>query len=116
MKRTELQRKTPLKRVGQPRRTKPLVHESAKKRAGRGERAEIRRQVFERDGYRCQLTAPHACAFSHLTFHHLLKASAGGEYSLDNGLTLCVVANDWVEDNPDQATRLGLVRRGKEAT
>jgi len=110
VKRSEIRRQTPLKRVESSMKAKPLASQSAKTKASQSEHAEIRRQVFERDGRRCQLSVPHPCGFG-LTYHHLLKASSGGKYTVENGLTLCAVANDWVEDHPAEATGLGLVRR-----
>ena len=42
------------------------------------------------------------------------KASAGGGYTVANGLTLCAGCNQWVEDEPVHAHSLGLVvRRGE---
>jgi hypothetical protein len=72
----------------------------------------VRIATFRRDGWRCQFPKPHVCVGG-LTFHHLLKASAGGKFEVDNGLSLCAWANGWVEDHPDEAVRLGLVIRRK---
>jgi 5-methylcytosine-specific restriction endonuclease McrA len=92
---------------------KQLPRESAKRKAGRAERDRVREAVFRRDGHRCQLLPrdpEHRC-WGPLTFHHLRKASAGGGYTEENGLTLCAGGNTWVEDHPDRALELGLVIR-----
>ncbi len=66
--------------------------------------------MFARDGG-CVLAMEDAgeCAGPD-TPHHLLKAGQGGGYTLDNLVTLCARHNVWVEDNPDHARRLGMVR------
>ena len=68
--------------------------------------------MFERDGWRCVMAGQGwGSCYGGLTFHHLLKASQGGEYTEDNGVTLCVFHNDKVEDDPKAAAELGLVIR-----
>lgn len=85
----------------------------SKKRAKEMRRnALVREAVFQRDGYRCQAPAGFAgSCFGPLTFHHLLKASQGGDYTVTNGLTLCAHHNGAVEDHPAEAHALGLVVR-----
>lgn len=75
-----------------------------------GRRAGVRETVFARDGG-CVLRSFGGC-FGGLTFHHLCKASQGGEYTEANGATLCVFHNDAVEDHPIIAAQLGLVVSG----
>lgn len=98
--------------------------QSKKGRARARAQAKVRHAVFERDGHQCQLRRftwlggdpelrrddVEAC-YGHLTPHHLLKAGQGGEDSVENEVTLCAFHNDWVEDHPDLAEQLGLVRR-----
>lgn len=78
----------------------------------------MRAAVFARDGHRCQF--PHdrwpydlPCS-RHLTVHHLVKASQGGAYQIDNLLSLCPYGNSAIEDHPLIARRLGLVVTAKE--
>lgn len=87
--------------------------------AERRERAEIRETVFRRDGYRCRLDTPLTAGrvgpcYGMLTPHHIRKASQGGAYVEGNLMTLCQFHNDWVEDNPNTAHALGLVKRAGE--
>lgn len=117
-------RRTPL------RRTSRLAPISKKRAAGTEDRRAIRERVYARDGWRCRLLASVGATyfsvnedglrgpyekvppcFGPLTPHHLLKASAGGPYTLDNLVTLCAGHNTWVEDHPATATALGLVIR-----
>lgn len=71
--------------------------------------------VFARDGFRCQAAGlDFGECFGSLTPHHLLKASQGGRYTVDNLLTLCSAHNDRVEDYPLRARQLGLVRKSRE--
>lgn len=96
-----------------------LSPSSRKRLEDLGRRAEVRSAVLERDGG-CLLHLSRtlndgtwgACR-GDLTFHHLKKASQGGGYTEENGVTLCIYHNDLVEDRPDDAVRLGLVIRGK---
>ena len=80
-------------------------------------RAAVRLAVFKRDGY-CVLSpfGPLNTAgqdwgpcLGELTYHHLLKAGQGGEYTLANGRTLCEMHNSMIEDWPEAARRAGLV-------
>lgn len=86
---------------------------SEKRRDGIPERAQIRADVFARDGHRCQAASLFldVRCFGGLTVHHLIKASQGGAYDAENLVTLCVRHNDVIEDRPTIATALGLVRR-----
>jgi 5-methylcytosine-specific restriction endonuclease McrA len=90
---------------------------SDKKRRQLVANARVRAAVFARDGYRCQIAKiPDAGpCFGELTYHHILKASQGGAYTLDNGLTACSFHNDMVEDRPDWAHANGLVTRRGDA-
>lgn len=109
-----LKRKAPMARgIAQLKRTR-LKPVSDKRRAAAPERAEVREQVFARDRHRCRLDGAADVAGAcrgPLTPHHLKKASAGGEYTLTNLVTLCAGHNTWVEDEPVKATELGMVIR-----
>lgn len=100
-RRAPLRRSTPMRRSSL--RARPLPE------AELIQRDRVRRLTFDRDR-RCLMThlASHHC-FGGWTFHHLVKASAGGEWSVDNGATLCSGGNVWVEMHPTAAKTLGLV-------
>lgn len=100
------------------RRAKAVPKVSAKRETQRMTDAEVRKAVFLRDQMRCQFPhhlRPDVPCRGGLSVHHLLKASHGGPFVPGNLLTLCVVSNDWVEDNPEDAYELGLVVRSWEA-
>lgn len=103
------------RRKPMPRQRRYLPAVSTKTRAQRESRAEVREQLWKRDGGECILDdRRHAHlltgqCFGGATPHHLLKAGQGGAYQLDNLLTACVGHNTWVEDHPDRARDLGLV-------
>lgn len=78
-----------------------------------GRRA-IREQVFERDGGCVMRDGRWGKCFGEPTFHHLLKASQGGKYTVENGICLCVGHNCKVEDEPAAAYALGLVVKSWE--
>ena len=128
VKRSRLERKTPLARGDKPlKRGKPLnAGGSSLKRSGglapmsdarRAQlpaRAVVRAAVFERDNHQCRiaplLTGEWSRCFGRLTAHHLKKESQGGNYTMGNLISACVFHNDWVEDQPELARQLGLVR------
>lgn len=121
-RRTPLKRgTTELKRTPLPKRTKRLSYRSKRREEEQAERFVVRQHVFARDHWRCQM--PNVLArhgrdrdtagqcMGELTFHHVRKASGGGAYTAENGLSLCATHNTFVEDHPMLATELGLVRR-----
>jgi 5-methylcytosine-specific restriction endonuclease McrA len=97
-----------------------LPAKSEKVRREAKDRKRVREAVFARDG--CCRLSPYGdlnpagvgwgpCFGRPLTFHHLLKASQGGKYTMENGLTLCAGHNSLVEDYPALAYACGLVIR-----
>lgn len=118
---------SPLARSTKPMKRSRLRGRSAKTIAAVPDRGFVRDQVFARDGFRCLLSRPlslspslflilsggpllgHKC-FGPNTPHHILKAGQGGSYDTLNLVTLCVLANDLVEEYPGQAWNLGLVQ------
>lgn len=98
-----------------------LPRRSKKKREADKSKPEIRDAVFARDHYLCQMPLSDEArvgggdrCFGPLTPHHIRKESQGGTYTFDNLVTLCAFHNGWVEDHPNLAHRLGLVRRAGE--
>lgn len=91
---------------------------SKRRRAGIATRADVRAAVFARDRWRCQLAEgdPNPQCGGPLTPHHRRKASAAGAYIEENLVTLCVLHNEAVENEPEQyRTRFGawlVVREG----
>lgn len=110
--------KEPPRPKAKRKRVKPV---SSRRLAEREARDEIRAAVFARDRWRCRLEDTHrtdrrvpTCR-GVLTPHHVLKASQGGGYTEDNLISLCAGHNTWVEDAPNVAHELGLVRRRGDA-
>lgn len=112
----------PLKRTAIKKSTKPIRPTSRNRKAKQTDRDEVREQTFRRDGYRCRLGGIPGAGpcFGRLTFHHRRKDGQGGEYTVDNGATLCQGHNDELEADADLALlgrTLGLVlKRGDEWT
>ena len=128
-------RRTPLKRTSGLARSGRLKPMSDKKVAGIDARAEIREEVFKRDGRKCLfsgyvesfLSFPESPAdlvvelegclliglrcFGELSVHHVIKSSAGGPYRADNLITLCHRHNGFAEEHPALAAAMGLVVR-----
>lgn len=104
-------KRVPLRRGGPLHRRTKLRAISRKRLADQARRAQVRTEVFLRDGFECQWPELERVCFGPLTPHHLKKASSGGRYVADNLVTLCEYHNGMVEDWPLLAQRLGLVRR-----
>lgn len=110
------QRRAPMKRAalqtGKPlARRARLRTRSVKREAAVVEEARVRESVFQRDGG-CLLggvTSVWGPCFGRATFHHLFKAGQGGAYTEGNGVCLCVLHNEAVEDHPRRAREWGLV-------
>lgn len=139
MKRSELpRRKKPLARGKPPRRSSSMTrtvtsqrrrsipNESTKHREERVDHPEIRRAVFDRDGWRCVLMVYRrdpdfaqvyrviGDCYGPLTPHHVRKAAQGGKYELSNLVTLCAAHNDRLEADADLAAlarSIGLVKK-----
>ena len=86
------------------------------RKAERPQRDAVRAAVLKRDGYRCRLASGLTPSLhgGGPTYHHLLKEGQGGAYTVENGICLCAWCNAWVEAEPNEAWRLGLVQRRGE--
>lgn len=93
-------KRTPLKRT--PFRRKPLKRERMDE--------ELRMRVLRRDGWRCQLTVAHDCR-GDLHVHHRRLRSQGGPDTMENLVSLCPVAHDWVHGHRAEAEELGMILR-----
>ena len=83
---------------------------SDKKRKARPGQLAVRGAVFARDNWTCQMIGWRGECFGPPTYHHVKKASAGGKYTFENGLTACVRHNSLVETYPIEAWARGWVR------
>lgn len=76
--------------------------------------AALRDAVMKRDNWTCQLRqrgVDHDC-WGHHHVHHIRLRSQGGSDDMDNLVTLCPDAHDWVHNRDRaQAETLGLIRR-----
>ena len=113
MKRSPLQRKTPLraKSPWRPVHT-PLRRESAKRRAERVQRAAVVAEVLERDGG-CVLRFNREAGACHgpVHVHETAQRSVvpGSHLRPDLCAALCAAHHDWAHRNIDQARVLGLI-------
>ena len=99
MKRTELERNPGQARAWERRSRRPLPVKSRRRRTGKTGTDKVRAEVFDRDGG-CMLQGIGPACLGRLTYHHRRKAGAGGAYTPDNGVALCVRHNLLVEDEP----------------
>ena len=110
-----LSRLAPLDR--RPRKPLPLM--SAKRRAELPRRAEVRREVLERDGtcVAAGLVLEVACASPNpdrprLEVDEIAGRGRGGDWlDPDNCQALCQAHHDWKGAHPEQAEALGLTRK-----
>jgi len=54
---------------------------------------ELKKQIFERDGYKCVICGRTANEGYELHVDHILPKDKGGKATLDNGQTLCSICN-----------------------
>lgn len=100
MKRSPLQRKTPLRAKSRPK-SKP-----------RPVPADVYAEVVRRDmGCVAQRLVPEVRCVGRLDPHHVLMRSQGGPDTVDNLKTLCRAHHDWVHANPARSYELDLLRR-----
>jgi hypothetical protein len=100
MKRTPLQRKTPLKRSRAPKsKPKPVS-------------TDLYAEVVRRDmGCVAQRLVPEIKCAGRLDPHHVLMRSQGGQDTAQNLKTLCRAHHDWVHNHPALSYELDLLRR-----
>lgn len=130
MKRSRLDRRTPLDSSGTLERRTPLAKGKGLKRAGRvkpkrdkprrgrlvlppPERQRLRHEVYDRAGGRCEAGVVDECpgrldrdAFE---WHHRKLRSQGGDDVHENSLCLCTYCHAWAHANPADARGLGLI-------
>ena len=75
-----------------------------------------------RSSWRCRITFAHPTVqallgpcYGPVNGHEIVKRSQGGSITdLSNIILLCARHNDWVEDSPTEAHRLGLMKHNWE--
>jgi hypothetical protein len=103
MKRTELRRKTPLKRGSR------LPPVGAKTRRDAGDLAAFRLALHVRSGGFCEARTPACPEGRHegVHAHHVRLRSQGGGHDPSNGLLLCAAAHNYVHANPAESYAAG---------
>lgn len=104
--RQPLKRYTPLKRL-----TKP-IRRDARSAEDRARDSRWRRDVMERDGYRCQCADFPGLCWGVLDPHHIHgKATKELRWGVENGQTLCRRHHRWAHDNPNAYREIMKQRR-----
>jgi hypothetical protein len=100
MKRTPLQRRTPLRRVSLKR-----------QRVNRERRELVRSELMRRPRCEAGHLTPASCSGYATDIHEPLTRARGGPI-LDpaNTVAICRACHDWIHDNPQSATRIGLLK------
>jgi hypothetical protein len=118
MKRSRLQRKTPLARMSKKRRILQRKRADFVKweLASRpwceaGDAIRLHRMQTFGNEYAKRLSASYTCSRRSTELHEPLTRARGGNI-LDphNTVAICRNCHNWVHDNPDSATRIGLLR------
>lgn len=105
MKRSPLQRRTPLRGKGGRLRATSTVRE-----AQRDEYAACVANVVRRDGLRCRASGVALTCRGRLDPHHVLPVGRGGaRCDPANILILCRAHHDWAHGNPIDAGKLGFI-------
>lgn len=107
MKRSPLQRKTPLRRVAISPRTTPLkrstarlrLHAPGKPRVTAAERR-ARKLVRKRSQGWCEIQVPGLCMTLATDWSHRIREGQGGPWSPVNGLHACRPCHSWTHSNP----------------
>ncbi len=109
-----LKRKTKLKSGGDLERKSPVKKQSDRRKGQTAERRRVVDDVIARDGgcIPSLVGAPGPCV-GPLTAHEVVKRSQMRDAHLDvsNCIASCWFHNGWIEDNPNLARELGLVKR-----
>lgn len=100
MKRTELKRKSPMRR------------QTASRKASKVDfSADVRALVRRRASDRCEVGIPNGCGGPIQHFHHRLLRSHGGTGTEENCLGACGRCHTAIHANPDWSYRHGLIVR-----
>lgn len=105
MKRTPLQRKTPMKRT-------PLKSKNSTKRPTKKKNRippEVRSAVMKRAGHQCEVMADPLCTTRADEFHHRKLRSQGGEHTVENGLGICPACHRHIHMNPEESRKEGWI-------
>ena len=104
LKRTPLQRKTPLKRTGS---LAPVSKRRAK--TNRQRRKFVEEELTNR--VYCEAKIPNVCTTYSVEIHEPILRSQGGSI-LDraNSVAICRMCHRWVHDNVGEAMKLGLIK------
>lgn len=111
MKRTPLERKTPLRRtrIQRARTTEPTRR---KPRPGREFWQTQREVIYSRAAGRCEHCG-RDLDDAGMEAHHRKLRSQGGGHGVENLAALCPGCHKWAHANPDDATRLGFIVRSR---
>jgi hypothetical protein len=105
MKRSPLQRKTPLKSSSTIKRGKPI------KTKVKAVPKDIYQQVLARDGgCVARPLVPEVRCAGRIDPHHALMKSQGGQDTLDDLIAVCRSHHDYIHANPARSYELGLLR------
>jgi hypothetical protein len=113
VKRTPLNRRTPMPPASRPleRRTR-IAARSAKRRLVDAERADL---AYAHLGALCRIPSP-VCARDAEHFHELVGRAQGGSLTDPRNLVPCADScNAWIEDNPQEAYERGWKVRRSDA-
>lgn len=130
MKRSGLERRTPLEATSRLERRKPLAQGNGLKRSGRVnpkrktprrgrlvltgvDRQELRHAAYDRAGGVCEAGVAPGCPGrvdrDVFEWHHRKLRSQGGDDTIENSLALCPACHGWVHRNPTAAKTRGLI-------
>lgn len=101
-------------RAWQRRSRRPLPSQSRRRREERDEREDVREEVLDRAGYRCEADelVPEVTCSGRLDVDEVIPrgVNPGGHLDPDNCQVLCRAHHDWKHANPAEAVSRGLRR------
>lgn len=110
MKKSELKRKTPIKRAPFKRTVQREPRDRPAQRDGVKFSEKVKRKARLRAGNRCEVGGPN-CTGEIEQYHHRRMRSQGGLGTLSNCLCVCATDHTLIHQKPDWAYRHGLLVR-----
>ena len=115
VKRTRLERRTPLARTEIPRRHDRMKPVSAKRRKRDAVYPLSRRAIYERAEGMCEATVSFDCELGGYQVHHLAGRGGDDPHRLENLLLCCRPCHEWIHAHPAESYEQGFMvkRHGK---
>ncbi len=103
-----------MKRSGFKTRAKPMRRISPEEAAKRLEWRKITDRRMRETYGKCEANIQRKCWGSASHGHHILPRGRGGENTYENCAVVCLSCHGFIHEHPNEAVKLGLLKRGKK--